>query len=95
MGDVDPAEAIPVIDKYFGRIPKGPEPPPVRTVEPEQQGERIVKLKDPAQPLYAEGYHVPDINDPDNAVYEAIATIEEYHQRQGMLTVWLSNFRRV
>ncbi len=75
VGDVDPAEAIKIIDAYFDRVPGGPEPPPVRTVEPEQQGERIVKLKDPSQPLYIEGYHVPAITDPDHEVYEAIATI--------------------
>jgi predicted Zn-dependent peptidase len=75
VGDFDSQEAIRIIDTYFGRIPKSPVPPSVRTVEPPQQGERIVKLKDPAQPLYAEGYHVPDINDPDHEVYEAIATI--------------------
>ena len=75
VGDVDPQETIKFIDEYFGKIPKSPTPPPLRTVEPPQNGERVVKLEDPAQPIYAEGYHVPDINDPDHEVYEAIATI--------------------
>jgi len=75
VGDVKAAEVIPLIEKYFGRIPKGEPPPPVRTVEPPQNGERIVRLKDPAQPVYLEGYHMPGVNDPDDEVYDAIGTI--------------------
>ncbi len=75
VGDVRASEAIPIIERYFGRLPKGEVPPPLRTVEPQQTGERIVKLVDPAQPLYAEGYHRPAVTDGDNEVYEAIATI--------------------
>jgi len=75
VGDVKAAEAIKVIDKYFGRVPKGEHPRPLRTVEPPQNSERIVRLIDPAQPLYAEGYHKPSVLDPDNEAYEAMATI--------------------
>ncbi len=75
VGDVKASEAIPIIEEYFGRIPKGDPPPPLRTVEPEQRAERIVKIPDPSQPIYAEGYHRPAVTDPDDAVYEAIATI--------------------
>ncbi len=31
VGDVKPAEALPLIAKYFGRLPKAPEPEPLRT----------------------------------------------------------------
>jgi len=75
VGDVKAAEVIPLIEKYFGRIPKGDPPPPVRTIEPPQNGERDVKLTDPAQPIFIEGYHRPAATDPDNEVYEAISTI--------------------
>ena len=75
VGDVKASEIIPILDKYFGRIPKGEEPPPVRTVEPPQTAEKIVKLSDPSQPLYVEGYHKGSATDPDDAVYDAIQDV--------------------
>ncbi len=74
-GAVDAGEVIPILDKYFGRLPSGPPSPPLRTVEPEQIAERIVRLPDSSQPVYAEGYLRPAITHPDNAVYDAIADI--------------------
>ncbi len=67
------AEAIlPAIEKYFGRLPAGEKPEPLRTVEPPQIAEKTVVLVDPSQPVYAETYHQPSILDPDQAVYSAI-----------------------
>ncbi len=74
-GGVDTEEVIPVLDKYFARFEPGPEPPPVRTVEPAQIAERIVRIPDQAQPIYAEGYLRPAITHPDNAVYDAIVDV--------------------
>ncbi len=75
VGAVDAAELVPLLERYFGRLPKGPEPPPLRTVEPEQIAERVVRIPDRAQPIYAEGYLRPAITHPDNAVYDAIADV--------------------
>jgi len=75
VGDVDPDTLIPLIEKYFGRIPRRPDPPPLRTVEPTQTAEKRVIIPDPTQPLYVEGYHKPAITDPDQAVYDAIDDI--------------------
>jgi predicted Zn-dependent peptidase len=61
--------------KYFGRIPRRPEPEPVETVEPPQVGERRVVIEDPAQPFVVVGYHKPGINHPDDAVFDAITDI--------------------
>ena len=72
VGDVDPKTAMPIVEKYFGRIPKSPAPDPLRTIEPPQLAERTVVLRETAQPLYLEGYHRPAVTDPDNAVYDAI-----------------------
>lgn len=72
VGDVKASQAMPVIEKYFGRLPKSPEPEPLRTIEPQQKSERIVILRDTAQPIYMEGYHRPSANHPDNAIYTAI-----------------------
>jgi predicted Zn-dependent peptidase len=64
-----------VIEKYFGRLPNTPRPEPVRTQEPAQNAERTVILRDQAQPFYLEGYHRPDVLDPDDVVYDAISDI--------------------
>jgi predicted Zn-dependent peptidase len=75
VGDVDPAEAMPVLEKYFGAIPAGPQPEPMTTIEPPQTAEKSVIIKEPTQPFYIEGYHKPDYRDPDDAVYDAIGDI--------------------
>ncbi|MDX1501461.1 MAG: pitrilysin family protein [Thermoanaerobaculia bacterium] len=75
VGAVDAEELIPLLTRYFGRLPAGPPPPPLRTVEPEQIAERIVRIPDPSQPVYAEGYLRPDVTHPDDAVYDAIADV--------------------
>jgi predicted Zn-dependent peptidase len=75
VGDVKAKEIIPVLERYFARIPVGPQPPGLRTVEPAQIGEKTVILKDPSQPFYAEGYHKPAITDADQPVYDAIDDI--------------------
>ena len=75
VGDVNAATAMPILEKYFGRIPAGPKPPEMSTIEPPQTAEKSVLLKEATQPLYIEGYHKPDYRSPDNAVYEAIQDI--------------------
>jgi predicted Zn-dependent peptidase len=72
VGDVNPTEAMPVIEKYFGRIPNSPLAPPLRTVEPPQNAERQVILHETAQPVYVEGYHRPAATDPNNPTYDTI-----------------------
>ena len=75
VGDVDPDQVKKLARIYFGRIPSGPKPEPVETVEPPQPGKRCVILKDPSQPFLLIGYHKPDINHEDNAVFDAITDI--------------------
>ncbi|HET7435785.1 MAG TPA: pitrilysin family protein [Thermoanaerobaculia bacterium] len=75
VGDLDPAKAMPVLERYLGRLPKKPEPEPLRTVEPPQTAERSVVLRERAQPLYMEGYHRPSANDPDNATYDVMSIL--------------------
>jgi predicted Zn-dependent peptidase len=75
VGDVRASEAVSVVERYFGRLPAAPRPPPLRTVEPVQRAERQVVLRDAAQPYYVEGYHRPDAHDPDDAVYDVIGDL--------------------
>jgi len=75
VGDVNPAEAWPVIEKYFGGLPKAPVPESLRTVEPPQIAERVVTLRETSQPIYLEGYHRPAASHPDNATYDVISML--------------------
>jgi predicted Zn-dependent peptidase len=75
VGDVNPAEAWPIIEKYFGRLPKADPPEALRTVEPPQTAERTVTLRETAQPLYMEGYHRPAVTHPDDDVYDVISML--------------------
>jgi len=75
VGDVNPREVREFAERYFNRIPGGPKPDPVETVEPPQLGSRRVVVEDPAQPFVLIGYHKPSINHPDNAVFDAITDI--------------------
>lgn len=75
VGDVDPAKAMPILEKYLGKIPAGEKPGPVITQEPAQRAEKRIIMEDQSQPILFIAYHRPDINDPDQAVYDAIADI--------------------
>jgi predicted Zn-dependent peptidase len=75
VGDVKASETMPIIEKYFGRIPSGPAPDERTTSEPPQNSERRVVLHEMSQPIYLEGYHRPDYRSPDDAVYDAIADL--------------------
>jgi zinc protease len=56
------------VERYFGGLPAGPEVPPVRLTEPEQQGERRVVVRRPGAAQYVQlGYHVPGCRHPDFA----------------------------
>jgi predicted Zn-dependent peptidase len=74
-GDVKAAQALPILEKYFGRLPGHAEPDETTTDEPPQNSERKVVLKERSQPLYLEGYHRPDYRSKDDAIYDAITDL--------------------
>ncbi|HKD78502.1 MAG TPA: pitrilysin family protein [Candidatus Angelobacter sp.] len=75
VGDVRASEALPIMEKYFDRIPAGPKPAPLRVKEPPQAAQRSVVIHDPSQPVYLEGYHRPDFRDPDDPVYDVLSDL--------------------
>ena len=75
VGDLDPAQVFPIIERYFGRLPNTPKPQELFTEEPPQNSVREVTLHDPSQPFYLEGYHRPNYLAPDDTVYDAISDI--------------------
>jgi predicted Zn-dependent peptidase len=74
-GDVNPAQAKLMAEKYFGRLPKGSEPPRVRTVEPRQDGPKRVAVASPAQPFLLMSYKRPDQYSKDDAVLDVLNDI--------------------
>jgi predicted Zn-dependent peptidase len=74
-GDVKAEKVMPVLEKYFGRLPTSHKPDETTTTEPPQNSERRVELKEQTQPLYLEGYHRPDYRTKDDAVYDAITDL--------------------
>jgi predicted Zn-dependent peptidase len=64
-----------MLEKYFSRIPAGPKPEEMTTVEPKQFAEKTVAIREQTQPFYIEGYHRPNYRDPDDAVFDAIQDI--------------------
>jgi predicted Zn-dependent peptidase len=74
-GDVKAKDVLPILEKYFGRLPARQKPDETTTLEPPQNSERRVVLKEKSQPLYLEGYHRPDYMSKDDAVYDAITDL--------------------
>jgi zinc protease len=75
-GNVTEAEVMRLAKKYLEPIPKQEPPPPVRTKEPPQMGERRVTVRKAAQtPLLMVAYHVPEAAHADHRPLEMLATI--------------------
>ncbi|HEX2917619.1 MAG TPA: pitrilysin family protein, partial [Edaphobacter sp.] len=75
VGDLKASQTIPILERYFSKIPAAPKPTPMTTVEPPQFAEKSVVIREATQPFYIEGYHRPDYRDPDDSVYDAITDI--------------------
>jgi predicted Zn-dependent peptidase len=61
VGDVDTKAALPLLEKYFGRVPAGPKPEDMTTVEPKQFAEKSVVIREQTQPFYIEATTGPTI----------------------------------
>jgi predicted Zn-dependent peptidase len=75
VGDVDAKTVMPMLEKYFSKVPAGPKPEEMTTVEPKQFAEKSLVIREQTQPFYIEGYHRPSYRNPDDAVYDAISDI--------------------
>jgi zinc protease len=65
VGDVDTDDALRRVEQHFGKVPAGEAPPRLRTVEPEQTGERRVVIRKPGTTAYLKvAYHAPGVTDP-------------------------------
>ena len=76
VGDVDPEQAFALAEKYYGPIPRGPAAQPVRTVEPEQTGERRFSIERNGQnPLVQVAWHAISADDPRAPALNLLQTI--------------------
>ena len=75
-GAVSPEEIFLLAEQYFAPIPRQQPPPPVRTVEPEQAGERRFVIESEAQtPLLHLAFHAGRASDPETRHMELLLHI--------------------
>ncbi|MBU1319706.1 MAG: insulinase family protein [candidate division Zixibacteria bacterium] len=75
-GDVNPKDAMQLVEKHFGAIPRGAEPPRPHTVEPVQMGERRVEFHKQAQlPVFIAGYHTPEMLNEDTYALDVLSRV--------------------
>jgi predicted Zn-dependent peptidase len=73
-GDVEPAAAFALAEKYFGAIPRRPPPASVDAAEPEQDGERRVVVRRRAElPAVLVAYKAVRTADPDRPALDIVA----------------------
>ncbi|MBW2474173.1 MAG: insulinase family protein [Deltaproteobacteria bacterium] len=75
VGDIRAADAVSLVDRYFGDIAPGTPAPRVSAVEPVQKGEkRILEVFD-AEPRLAIAWHKPTMPDKDDYAFDLIDQI--------------------
>ncbi|MFO7830766.1 MAG: pitrilysin family protein [Desulfuromonadaceae bacterium] len=75
VGDIDPKEALQLVEQYFGDIPPGKEVPEVRAQEPPQRGERRAEVVFDANQRLLVGYHKPTFPARDDYAFDLLSTI--------------------
>ncbi len=76
VGDINTESLLLTIKQLFEPIPRGPEPKPIATMEPEQKGERRFLLKREAQvPFVMIGYRVPNFTSEDSYALDILDSI--------------------
>ncbi len=77
VGDVTMAEVVPLAERYFGKLPRGPEPPADLDLEAEPVPGGSVRLDwtEPLSPQVHIRHRIPGIGHPDRPVFELIAAL--------------------
>ncbi len=75
-GDLQPGPTFALVERYFGKIPRRPPPPPVDAADPSQEGERRVIVKKNAElPAVLIGYHGVAVRDPDRPALDVLERV--------------------
>lgn len=83
VGDFQPAQIKPIIESYFGRLERGPEPPPVVTLEVKPNAEQRFYARCDCQPQVEVRYHTVPFNHADSFALEMMS--ELLNERTGRL----------
>ena len=75
VGDLNPAEVIRTMERYFGGIPAQPVPPPPVLEEPPQPGERRIRVEFPAEPQLLMFFRAPPIGHPDTYALSVLGSL--------------------
>jgi predicted Zn-dependent peptidase len=75
VGDFDPASLAAMAEKYFGRVPRGPEIEPLRTAEPPQYSEKRMYGESSAPTSLLMMFHSVAAGQPDAAPLQVLASI--------------------
>jgi predicted Zn-dependent peptidase len=75
VGDIDPAAITAMAEKYFGRIPKGPDLEPIRDGEPPQYSEKRMYGEGPAPTSLQIMFHAPQEGHPDTSALSVLADV--------------------
>ncbi|HZW38219.1 MAG TPA: pitrilysin family protein [Ignavibacteriaceae bacterium] len=77
VGDFDTDKIIELVNKYYNKIPKGPEVRPMNSVEQEQRVRKTFNLyhSDITQPGFRMAFHAPLYSDPDAAILRVAGMI--------------------
>jgi len=77
VGDVTLDEIVPLAERYFGALPRGPEPPADLDIESEQVPGGSVRLDwtEPLSPQVHVRYRIPGMGHPDRPVLDLIAAV--------------------
>ena len=77
VGDMTMDEVVPLAERYFGALPRGPEPPADLDVEAEQVPGGSVRLDwtEPLSPQVHVRYRIPGMGHPDRPVLDLIAAL--------------------
>src|SRR5204863_8328473 len=75
-GDFETDEVLKKVDRSFGSIPAGPQPPQMLLEEPPQRGERrlVVRWRSKV-PRLSIAYHAPKIAAPDSYALQVLAAV--------------------
>lgn len=74
-GDFDPQNIIALAEKYFGRVPKGPDVEPIRTFEPPQYSEKRIYGEGNAPTSLQMMFHTPPEGHPDQMPLSVLASV--------------------
>jgi predicted Zn-dependent peptidase len=94
VGDVNPAEARRLAERYFGPMQARPLPPIIHTVEPPQPGPKNAIVDATSQPVLVIGYKRPDQYDKDDSVFDVLQMVLS-QGRTGLLHKNLVESKRI